>query len=83
MGTCQNRLIEAVLTSTHNQCFEKKCEKYQNFSSENFPFLVLKFSIYLNRRVFVMTQLFILKGCVIRHHLFRVLVFIMICVNVL
>ena len=30
-------------------------KKYQNFLSENFPFLVVKFSIYLNRRVFVMT----------------------------
>ena len=29
-------------------------KKYQNFSSEKFPFLVVKFSIYLNRRVFVM-----------------------------
>ena len=29
-------------------------EKYQNFLSENFPFLVVKFSICLNRRVFVM-----------------------------
>ena len=28
----------------------------QNFLSENFPFLVVKFSIYLNRRVFVMTD---------------------------
>ena len=40
--------------STHNLCFEKKYEKYQNFLSENFPFLVVKFSVYLNRRVFVM-----------------------------
>ena len=40
--------------NTHNQCFEKKCEKYQNFSSENCPFSVVKFSIYLHRRVFVM-----------------------------
>ena len=40
--------------STHNLCFEQKCEKYQNFSSENFHFLVVKFSVYLNRRVFVM-----------------------------
>ena len=39
---------------THNLCFEQKYEKYQNFSSENFHFLVVKFSIYLNRRVFVM-----------------------------
>ena len=43
-----------VLVRTHNLCFEQKYEKYQNFSSENFPFLVVKFSIYLNRRVFVM-----------------------------
>ena len=27
--------------------------KYQNFLSENFHFLVVKFSIYLNRRIFV------------------------------
>ena len=40
--------------STHNLCFEQKYEKYQNFLSENFHFLVVKFSIYLNRRVFVM-----------------------------
>ena len=45
------------LTSTHNLCFEQKYEKFQIFFlSENFPFLVVKFSIYLNRRVFVMTQ---------------------------
>ena len=42
--------------STHNLCFEKQYEKYQNFSSENFPFLVVKFSIYLNRRGFVMNS---------------------------
>ena len=53
MGT-QNHLIEAVLTSTHNLCFEQKYEKYQIFLSENFQFLVVKFSIYLNRHVFVM-----------------------------
>ena len=29
-------------------------KKYQNFLSENFPVLVVKFTIYLNRRVFVM-----------------------------
>ena len=38
----------------HNLCFEQKYEKYQNLLSENFQFLVVKFSIYLNRRVFVM-----------------------------
>ena len=26
-------------------CFEKKCVKYQNFLSENFPIWVVKFSI--------------------------------------
>ena len=35
--------------------FEQKYEKYQNFLSENFHFLVVKFSVYLNRHVFVMT----------------------------
>ena len=40
--------------STHNLCFEQKCEKYQDFLSEIFHFLVVKFSVYLNRRVFVM-----------------------------
>ena len=27
---------------THNLCFEKKYEKYQNFLSERFPYLVVK-----------------------------------------
>ena len=55
MGTRQNRLGEAVLTSTHNLYFEQKYEKYRSFLSENFQFfLEMKFSIYLNRRVFVM-----------------------------
>ena len=40
--------------STHNLYFEQKYEKYQNFLFENFHFLVVKFSIYLNKYVFVM-----------------------------
>ena len=40
--------------STHNLCFQQKCEKYQNFYLKIFIFLVVKFSVYLNRRVFVM-----------------------------
>ena len=32
--------------SAHNLCFEQDYEKYQNFISENFPFLVVKFSIF-------------------------------------
>ena len=31
-------LVEAVLTSTHNLCFEQKYEKYQNFLSIFFSF---------------------------------------------
>ena len=46
--------IEAVLMSTHNLCFVQKHEKYQNFLSENFHFLVIKFAVCLNRNVFVM-----------------------------
>ena len=41
--------------STLNQCFVLKYEKYQSFLSENFQFLEVKFIIYLNRHVFVMT----------------------------
>ena len=41
--------------STHNLCFELEYENYQSFFlSENFLFVVVKFSIYLNRGVFVM-----------------------------
>ena len=55
MGTRYNRLAEAVLTSTHNLCFEQKYEKKNLiFLSENVQFLEVKFSIYLNRHVFVM-----------------------------
>ena len=43
--------------STHNLCFEQKCEIYQNFLSENYQFLEVIFSIYLNRRVFVMCKI--------------------------
>ena len=45
--------FEAVLTSTLHLCFEQKFEKYQIILSENFHFLVVKFSIYLNRHVFI------------------------------
>ena len=41
----------------NNLCFEKNYEKYQNSLSENFNFLVVKFPIYLNRCIFVMTIL--------------------------
>ena len=44
--------------STHNLCFSrtKKNYIYQIFLSENFHFLVVNFSAYLNRHVFVMLE---------------------------
>ena len=63
MGTRKNRLAEAVLTSTHNLCFEQKYEKYQSFLSENFQSLEVKFSRrVLNRRVFEMHLAGFLSG---------------------
>ena len=50
----QKHRLWAVLTSTHNLCFEQKYEKISEFLSENFQFLEVKFSIYLYRRVFLM-----------------------------
>ena len=55
-----NRLGEAVLTSIHNPCFEQEYENKKQkteFLPENFQFLVVKFSIYMNRRVFVMQNI--------------------------
>ena len=47
MGNRKNRLDEAVLTSTHNLCFEQKYEKYKNFLSEKLPFFGGKiFSVF-------------------------------------
>ena len=40
-------LVEAVLTCTHNQCFEHKKEKYHNFSSENYRFYSREISLYI------------------------------------
>ena len=37
-GIRYNRLVEAVLTSTHNLCFEQKYEKNISFLSENFQY---------------------------------------------
>ena len=56
MGTRSNRLVEAVLTSNHNLCFEQKYETISEFLPENFHFLVVKFSVYLNRHVFIMIR---------------------------
>ena len=40
--------------SAHNLCFEQNYEIFQSSLSEKFQFLKVKFSIYLNRLVFVM-----------------------------
>ena len=52
--------------STHNLCFEQKYEKYQKFVSENFHFLVGKFSVYLNRHVFIMIFMQLLLNIFVR-----------------
>ena len=56
LTSAQKHSTHIVLTSTHNLCFQQKYEKYQNIFSENFHFLVVKFSVYLNRCVFVMAK---------------------------
>ena len=55
--------VEAVLTSTHNLCFELKYEKCQNFLSIFFFFFFSFcggnfFPLYLNRHVSVMESFF-------------------------
>ena len=47
---------------THSLCFGKKYEKYRNFLSENFPFLVVKFSMYLNRCVIKIFSYYLARG---------------------
>ena len=55
--TLENHLAEAVLTSTHNLRFEQKYENCQNVSSKSFHSLAVKFSIHLNRHVFMMAMM--------------------------
>ena len=52
MGTRYNRLNEAVLTCTHNLCFEQKYENSQKISTENCHFYSREKSLLLNGRVF-------------------------------
>ena len=78
MGIRWNRLGEAVQTSTHSLCFEQKYEKISEFLSKNFQFLVEKFSIYLNRHVFIMFLLALTEFCerkpILRYHTKRLIV---------
>ena len=39
-------------------------KKYQRFLSENFQFSEVKFSIYLNRRVFVIFSIHVADMCI-------------------
>ena len=49
--------VRTALPSTHNLYFEQKHEKYHFFFlSENFQFLEVKCSIFLNTCVFVMSR---------------------------
>ena len=60
MGACKNRLSEAVLTCTHDLCFEQKKRKYCNFSFENNHFYSREILLYIvwacYRNEFVITQ---------------------------
>ena len=51
-------------------CFEQIYGKLSKFLSENFHFLVVKFSVYLNRLFFVMNLLFSYKY-LFQSHLFK------------
>ena len=68
-GHCASRkhayIILTPINPTFNLCFEQKSVKYRNFLSENFHFLVVKFSVYLNRHVFVMGSI------ILKHFFFR------------
>ena len=50
----QKHRLRVFVTSTHNLCFEQKYEKISEFFIWKFSFFGVKFSVYLNRRVFVM-----------------------------
>lgn len=52
MGTRQNCLVEALVSSPCNPCSEQKQGKYQNLSSCNFQFQTKKITMYMYWRVF-------------------------------
>ena len=57
MGTRYNRLSEAVLTCTHNLCFEQKYEKSKKLSPKIVIFTAVKNHYMLHGRVFVMNDI--------------------------
>ena len=56
MVTRKNRLTEAVITCTHDQCLEQKYENSQRFSKKIVIFTAVKNRCMLHGRVFVMRQ---------------------------
>ena len=54
MGIRLNRLVEAVLKGTTIHVLSRNMKNIGFFLSENFHCLVVKFSVYLNKHVFVM-----------------------------
>ena len=64
MGTGKNRLAEAVLTSTHNLCFEQKYEKYQNY--------YLKTFVFFGGKIFSLFEIFHLKFSVFGSEIFYI-----------
>ena len=54
MGTRKNRLNEAVLTCTHNLCFEQKMKIVKKFQLKIVIFTDVKNRCMLHRHVFVM-----------------------------
>ena len=59
-----HKVGEAVLTCTHNECFEQNQEKYQTFSNEIFSFFTAekKILVYYMGHVFVMVILLSFNG---------------------
>ena len=49
--------VRTASPSTRNLCLEQKYEEYQNFLSDKFHVLMVKYSVYLNRHVLLMVCL--------------------------
>ena len=55
LSFAQNHRLWVLVRAPTIYVLSRNMKKYQRFLSENFKFLEVKFSIYLNRRVFVMS----------------------------
>ena len=65
--------------STHNLCFEQKYENFRIFYLIFFYFFVVKFSVYLNRRVFVMPGVSLTLSCFVVYSTRRFVVCLSVC----